>query len=248
MTDETDTADTSRVLAVPNVTPLELERNLRKNVAKGWKFLPYTLRVADQLIVLGGGPSLNDNVELIRGLSERRIPIVTLNGAYQWATDHHLFPAYQIVVDARVESAAFTRPAHPGTKYLIAETCAPETFEGLPLSGTFMWSRKEIMGGSTVMLCAIPLLRTMGMRFAHIFGFDSCISRGHHAYPQHGNDADQMVEVTANGRTFQCAWWMSVQAEEFLDLYRNWGDFNVYGDGLISTLMYGGEDINEDEG
>ena len=176
--------------------------------------------------------------EILELATKRALPIVTVNGAYHWATKNVLFPAVQIVVDARPESAAFTHPVYPGTIMLICDTCDPLTFKGLKKKQTRRWSRTSIKGGSTVMLCAVPLLRWMGCRYLHIFGFDSCVTpTHHHAYEQSLNDGEPTKEVVINGKSFHCTHWMISQAEEFLELHGEWGDFKIYGDGLIAALV-----------
>jgi hypothetical protein len=158
----------------------------------------------------------------------------------------------------------FVQPVIPDCKYLISSQCHPDVLRALPPEQTLLWHSgaapkvrdaidayvKEsgadrewypIYGGSTVMLRAIPLLRTLGFRKLHIYGFDSCLSGAeHHAYPQSENDAQRVVEVEVGGRKFQCTVWMWEQAHEFIDLTRAIAevcDLAVYGDGLIAHII-----------
>ena len=96
-------------------------------------------------------------------------------------------------------------------------------------------------GGSTVTLRAIALLRQLGFRKIHIYGFDSCLKESeHHAYAQAENDMEAVVPVELDGRAFRCHPWMASQAQEFIDMTRMFGDsieLAVHGDGLIAHII-----------
>ncbi len=104
-----------------------------------------------------------------------------------------------------------------------------------------------VPGGSTVVLRAIPLLRMLGFRRMHVFGWDSCVSGDeHHAYPQAENDRQPTFPVTVGGRVFWCVPWHMSQACEFRDLVRFLGDeveLAVYGDGLIAHMLQTGAEL-----
>lgn len=140
--------------------------------------------------------------------------------------------------------------------------------EGLPKELTYLWHTtaanvKEeldaaypvwwlVPGGSTVMLRAIPLMRMLGYKQFHLFGFDSCLGSGgaHHAYSQPENDSEVVIPVTVGGRTFRCHAWQVAQAQEFMDLVKYLGDeieLEVYGDGLINHIVQTGAKISDGE-
>jgi hypothetical protein len=141
--------------------------------------------------------------------------------------------------------------------------------EGLPRERTWIWhsgiSQENadlvvektgtffpVIGGSTVVLRALPLLVMLGFHRVHLFGFDSCVRPldekapawpaqfTHHAYRQDENDGDPTMPVTCGGRTFQCLPWMVAQATEFIGIVRYLGDeieMAVHGDGLIAHII-----------
>lgn len=222
----------------PNVDEFTLARN-RKTNAKRWKYLTKGWTGIEEVAILGGGPSMNQNWELIRDLKARGVLLAATNGACKWATDFMLWPTFQFVVDARAINIKFTQPVSPGTWYLMADHCDPSILAHLPDSHTFIWNPKDFRCGSTVVLCAIPILKAMGVKKLHLFGFDSCmpVSGMHHAYPQPQNDKDAAIWCTIDGRDFLCTHWMIQQAEEFLEMHEAWGEFEVYGDGLIAHLL-----------
>lgn len=262
--DAADLIKTGRI----NTSEDVVNEQTRQNILAGWQPLrPHDLQERE-VIVLCGGPSMNDCVDTIRGLRESGAALVTVNGAYEWALKHGLEPSVQIVLDAREFNARFARPVTPYTKYLIASQVHPKTLEGLPRERTFLWHSGvsdeneqlirelqgnffPIPGGSTVVLRAIPLLRMIGFHRLHLFGFDSCV-RGsqHHAYAQPENNNEQTVPVTCGGQVFECTPWQISQASEFRDVVAFMGDeveCAVYGDGLIAAIIRTGADFSTKE-
>jgi hypothetical protein len=238
MTEDIDSATDSAVITKVNVDPKVLERHRYVNRNAGWPCLGARWSGLSEVAIIGGGPSLATTRTELDTLVARKIPLVTVNGAYRWTTDHHLHPAIQIVMDAREHNARFTHPIWPGTRFLIADTCHPDVLKGLSKLNTHIWTRESLVGGSTVMLSAISLMVWMGATSLHLFGLDSCFSGDqHHAYPQPENDPDPLIKVDVDGRLFHTTPWMVLQAEEFMDLSPQWGTFKVYGDGMIAHIV-----------
>lgn len=258
---------------VLNIDEQRIIDNVNANLDANWQEVSPHPTNDTEIMILGGGPSLNSQLDDIKALKAAGVKVVTLNGAYHWALEHDLGPVNQIVVDAREFNARFTKPVSPGCKYFISSQCHPSVLEGLPHADTYLWhttmdsiretlaAKRElwfgIPGGSTVMLRAIPMLRLLGFKKMHLFGFDSCILRiksvysdgtdtethttdHHHSYKQPENDKQPIIATTVGDRVFQCHPWMISQAQEFMDLIRFLGDeieLEVYGDGLIAHIL-----------
>lgn len=214
-----------------------------------------------ELIVLGGGWSLAETMFDIHGLVKKGAKIVTLNGTHQWAIDHNLKPSAHIMLDARETNARFVKNPVRTCQYLIASQCHPAVFDALEDYNAWIWhsvstpEEKEILdkfylgrwtpivGGSTVMLRGLSLLRLLGFRRFHVFGFDSCChpkTKAHHSYIQPENDKADMIRFDHGGKTWVCHTWMASQALDFLNQYKALGqdwDIKVYGNGLISHLL-----------
>lgn len=174
-----------------NIEEEAIRANVRTNLDAGWQQVrPYEPQHTE-VMILGGGPSLNDQLDTIRQMRDAGAKLVTLNGAYHWAIEHGLPVSAQIVVDARPFNARFTHPVQDRTLYLIGSQCDPSVLEGLPKERTFLWHTtaeaiRDILeekcpgewfgvpGGCTVLLRAIPLLKMLGYRKFHLFGCDSC--------------------------------------------------------------------------
>jgi hypothetical protein len=244
----------------------QIRANVRFNSARGWQQItPHETNDVD-IILLGGGPSLNEHEDDIRALQKQGCKIVTLNGAYNWALDRCITPVNQIMVDARPFNARFVQPVRDDCLYFIGSQCDPSVFEGLPRDRTYIWHAVAnpindildeaydvwwpVPGGSTVLLRAIPLLRMLGFRRFHLFGCDSCIQDGrHHSFAQQENDGEVIVPITVTGgRVFYCYPWMVSQAQEFMGLVRDLGDvidIEIHGDGLLKHIVEIGAEITE---
>ena len=248
-------------ISVINNDPEQIAENIKANLAMGLQEVrPHDLQDTEMLI-LAGGPSLNDYVEDIREM-RKRMPCVTVNGAYNWALERGIEPGAQIVLDSREFNKRFCEPVRPNCRYLVASQCHPSLVSSLPPEQVWLWHSGNhallegrecfpVYGGMTVMLRALPLLRMLGFAKFHIFGFDSCLLGDHHAYEQKENDMKTVVNVTVGGRTFACHPWMLSQAHEFMQLIKHLiGDhceMAVYGPGLIAHILETGAKLSEIE-
>jgi SAM-dependent methyltransferase len=251
-------------VGILNMDMEQVKANVRANLKCGYaEVTPHETQDTEVMIV-GGGPSLNAHVEEIRKLRADGVKLVALNGAHDWCLDNGLVPSAQIIVDARPFNARFTRrpvvadDEYAGCKYLIASQCDPAVLEGLPFKQVLLWHttaesiRKEldeasenvwygVPGGSTVLLRALPMLRMLGYRKFHLYGCDSCLHESeHHAYSQPENDDPLVIPVTVGGRVFYCHAWMVSQAQEFMTLIKFLGDemeIEVHGDGLLGHIL-----------
>ena len=249
-----------------NIEQQKIRENVVVNLKGPWiPVAPHSTNDID-FMILGGGPSLNGQLETIKQLRAEGVKLATLNGSYNWALEHGLTPSAQFVVDARPHNARFTRPVVDGCKYFIASQCDPAVFEGLPEDRTYLWHSSTEMikdllehlplwygvpGGSTVLTRAICLLRMLGFKRFHLFGCDSCLEDGkHHAYAQPENDSEVVINTIVGDRVFHCHAWQCMQAQEFIDLITVFGDeieLEVHGDGLLRHILTAGAEFADSQ-
>jgi len=247
-----------------NISPEMLEEQVLTNIRAGWQMAQPHLQQEREVVMLAGGPSMNDFIDDIRKHRESGAALVTMNGSYHWALERGLTPSMQIVLDARQFNCRFTKPVNDQTKYLIASQVHPDTLAGLPHDNTYLFhsgiseTAQELVrekygifhpvpGGSTVMLRALPLLLILGFSKFRVYGFDSCLAGDrHHAYAQTENDSEVVLPVRCGGRLFYCAPWMLAQASEFREVVGLFGDhlqMEVTGDGLIRHMLETGAQL-----
>lgn len=249
-----------------NTPELDLLENIRHSIRLGHPQVKPQPTQIERVCLVGGGPSLEATFPELRDLYFAGAKVVTTNGAYRWCLDRHIRPSAQVVLDARAFNARFVEPAIPNCRYLLASQCHPATFEAVHGRDVWIWHaigpentlREEldrfylkawtgITGGTTVIMRAIALLRTLGFLRFDLFGVDSCFLQGqHHAYPQTENqDGCHPARVYPSGhpelaKVFLCAPWHLKQLEDFLQMIRINGHqflLRVHGDGLLATVL-----------
>ena len=194
-----------------NTHPEVVYRQVKKNYERGLQQVEPCEEQPDQkVIVLGSGPSLNDYVDEIKEHKKNGAKIVTMNGSYQWAKEHDLWPVTQFMIDARPFNERFVEEISEDNLYLIAAQVHPDIVDKLPPERTFVFNANlnenflnlcadvlgtiyedwwPIPGGSTVMLRALPTLQMLGFRDIEIYGFDSCLMG--HDLPEGDADGSQ---------------------------------------------------------
>lgn len=240
-------------LTMPNEVMLaNADENLKRDLPM---FIPHG--EGDEVCIVGGGPSLPSILPSLRMKYQRGAKIWALNGAHDWLLDHAIIPDAMILLDSRPEMAQFVYRASRRPVYYIAAQCDKAVFDALDGRNVAMWvgyapgidsianqyPEKPIVivgGGNTVGLKALCMAVICKFRSVHLYGFDSCYSVAHHAYPQKLNDGEQTAEVEAYGRKFLSSNWMIKQAEDFQQDYINAINagvkVTVHGDGLIPHI------------
>lgn len=210
--------------------------------------------------IVGGAPSLKNDIEQIRALQEMGAEIWALNGAAEYLCMRGLEPDVLVILDARPENAEFVRSDPAKSKYLLASQCHPDVFdmlEGWRADVTVFHNNTPGMvelltprtdkpvhllgGGTTVGMKAMVLAKLSGFRVIHLFGMDSSYSDGkHHAYKQPLNDGERVLQVVVGDKTFECAPWMITQVNDFQALAAEFlADgitITVAGDGLLKYV------------
>lgn len=217
--------------------------------------------------LIGGGPSLDAFKDEIKARFDDGLKLVSLNGSHDWLLDNGMRPSAHVMVDSRPVNARFVRRWQEKTKYLIASQCHPKVFDTLKEANVYIWhaclnsvDRARLdehylgryfmtLGGSTVALRALSLLRMLGFKRMEIWGVDSCLMDGkHHAYDMPENDGDKNAKISVGGEDFICEPWMISQAEEFQGLTKSLGDelqLVVHGNGLIAHMIKTGSSVKK---
>ena len=236
----------------------KIRDNIRKNIQRGLpQVRPYETQWEKIVCLALGGPTLK---ETFPNLLEKRhdgIPVITVNGSYKYCIDNGLEPSAMIMLDSREFNNRFVKPLRKDCKYFISSQCHPSVFDVLEDYQVWIWHvagdenydllREQygeeyfpVMGGATVALRAVHLLRMLGFHKFEMFGFDSCVIGEHHAYEQPENDDEGVIDVTVSGKEFRCTAAHYHQAKEFVDMISKTGehyDLAVHGNGLISHII-----------
>jgi len=258
-----------------NTSDEELLANIRSSIRRGYPHLrPFPPR-SERIALVGGGPSLERTEKELVDLVFNGAMLVTTNGAYQWCIERNLRPNAQVVLDARESNKRFLDPYIPTCRYYISSQCNPATWDAVEgrefvmmfhtaadpesefmkiLDEFYLSNFYPIGGGTTVIMRALVLLRSLGYFRFDLFGVDSCWMDGkNHAYPQIENEKDRrfILQTHPTGhpelmQEFRVSPWHIKQLEDFLQLIKLNGKYfliNVHGDGLLAYAIKASADI-----
>ena len=243
-------------LNVPHET---IKRNIRSNIRRP---VPQVTRYPGdpktKVMLLCGGPSMEEMLPEIKRRKRQGWKVAAVNGAYNWALDNGIQPGCHIVLDARPWNVRFLDRTSKDCRYLIASQCDPSLFDALEGHDVHIWhgsgaEERPILeryykgryvtvgGGPTVGMCGIHLLYTLGWRWVAVYGLDSCIKPDrHHAYTQPENDAECVNVLRVGRRKFVAHPWMSVQADQLLQMLPSIPDdlqMQFRGDNMITYIV-----------
>ena len=247
----------------------KIRDNIRKNIQLGLpQVQPYETQWNKVVGLVLGGPTLKETFPDLLEKRQNGMPVITINGSHRYCMTGGLTPSAMIMLDSREFNNRFVYPLVEDCKYFISSQCHPSVFENLKDNKVWIWHcagdednedlLKEqygnnyfpVMGGSTVTLRAIHLLRMLGFSKFEVYGFDSCIIGQHHAYDQKENDDEQVMDVVVADKEFKCTAAHYHQAKEFVQMIKKTGeyyDLAVHGDGLISHIIKNPDSLRKKE-
>jgi SAM-dependent methyltransferase len=214
-------------------------------------------------VICGSGPSIKNHVEDVRALRGTGIKIFALNGCAKFLSDNGILPDYQVILDARKETATLIGPAE---EHLFSSQVHPKCFQVMP--SAHLWhldvgrdldellpdnypEHVVIGGAASVGNTATCLAFAMGYRHLKLFGYDSSHADGKgHAFHQKMNDGDPLAYVDFNGKTYLCSLTMKLQAEKFMttskDLQSMGCVIEVFGTGLLPDMFHAPQSVLEE--
>lgn len=242
-----------------NVPDETIDRNVRANARRrgssAFGRIPRikTAKPHDGVAVMcGSGPSLGDHLGTIAALRETGGYTFAMNGAAAYLAERNMMADFQVLVDARPQTAEIIGPA---MSHLVASQCDPIVFDRLPAAR--MWhfvngdlesmlpedeeAHAQIGGAGSVGNCALALAYAMGYRRFEIFGYDSSHRDGQsHAKHQAINDFEPWGRFNFKGRDYVCSYTMRSQASRFQVIARALlaagCTVMVHGDGLLPDM------------
>ncbi len=216
-----------------------------------------------QAIIIGGGPSIQGEVEKIHALRLAGAVVVTCERMYAWCLLHGIIPEYVVTMDASDDvSQAFT-DLQPGSVHLVASQCLPAVFDALAGEKVYLYSTPQtgievsdmwemgnypeitiVNGGGSVVLCSLSIAMTLGMRTLHIFGFDCHIQHGRYANGIVGVGEPEQLQVTMRGKDWSYLTTIPYAcfAQQFFEIkyiatqLNECDQFKVYGDSLVTAM------------
>lgn len=241
------------VHVICNTSDEQIYSNIRENSRRPGKWVKLEDAHDGVAILCGSGPSIGDFVEEIREKQKLGGVVFAMNGAAKFLSDNGILADYQVIIDARPETAQLVGPAK---EHLFASQVHPDCFEKMPSARVWHLQVGNIEnefpeyandycligGAASVGNTATCLAYAMGFRSLQIYGYDSS-HRGSasHAFRQPMNDGDPCCVVNFNGREYLVSLTMKLQAEKFQETARalisSGCKIEVHGDGLLQDMF-----------
>lgn len=241
-----------------NTSDDEIYANIRANSRSHGGWLNETPAHGGKAIICGSGPSIRDSLEEIRAMrAEPGAMIFALNGCARFLHENGIMPDYQVIIDARRETADLIGPAY---WHLLASQCHPECFARaenpilyhLQVTGIddclpdYPHPFTLVGGAASVGNTTGPLAYAMGFRDLHYFGLDSSNKSDEtHAFRQPMNDGDPMATVAFKGKEYTASLTMKLQAEQFMITRRALQEagckVTMHGYGLLPDMVAASE-------
>jgi hypothetical protein len=235
-----------------NTSDEQIYSNIRENSKERVDWLNVSKAHDGISVLCGGGPSLADTLDDIKLLQASGAKVFAMNGAAKFLSDNGVMPDYQVIIDARVETADLVGPAK---HHLFASQVHPECFVRAP--NAQLWHLQVgnienefpeydagyvlIGGAASVGNTATCLAYAMGYRNLQIYGYDSSYRNGTgHSYRQSMNDGEPCAHVVFNGKEYIASLTMKLQAEKFQETSKALMDggchIEVHGSGLLPDM------------
>ena len=248
------------MLVVCNTSEEDIGRNVYQNTAHDLKWIKPVEAHDGIAVMIGGGASVENDIDRIKDLQAGGATVFAMNGASKWANKNGIKVDYQVIADAKAETATLIDPM--AQDYLLASQVHEDTTAAaMSVKPPIIWhletgsieksfAPKEkygvyalIGGGATVGNSSICVAYTLGFRDLEIFGYDSCHQDDRsHAYSQPMNDAIPNVNVEWGGETFKASVAMKAQAEKFQmtsqALKQAGCTLTVHGWGLLQAMYH----------
>lgn len=244
------------VMIICNTTDEVIEQNVRINSQKDLQWLSAVEPHDGIAVLVGGGASIEDEVETIRALVDQGGVVFAMNAASHWLRSKGIEVDYQCVADAKEETAQLLDPL--AKNHIIGSQVHPKTMDAVTNPIVWHLGIKDIEdlfpkervkkggyvilgGGRAVGNSATCVAFALGFRDLRIFGFDSCHKDGRsHAYTQNMNALIPTIKLKRGDREFVASVAMKAQAEKFMFTSHHLKEagckIQVYGDGLLQTM------------
>jgi SAM-dependent methyltransferase len=242
------------VHVICNTSDEQLHENIRINTRRPNPVLQARDAHEGIAVLCGSGPSLQDSLDDIREWANNPdAAIFAMNGAASYLAANGIIPDYQVIIDAREETAQLVGPAE---EHLFASQVHPACFDKAP--DATVWNLQiqgidelmpdgypahvQIGGAASVGNTATCLAYAMGYRNLQIYGYDSSHRNGNgHAFHQKMNDGDPCAFVSFCGKDYLVSLTMKLQAEKFQETARDLKQLgchiDVHGDGLLPAMF-----------
>lgn len=231
--------------------------NIRHAVSLGLpeiKQQPFTDR---PVALVGGGPSLSKYLPVLRALASTDTDVLAINGAYKHLRGLGIEADHFVLLDSREANVCHVDSPSSKTNHFLASQVHPAVFDGLRDYKVTLFhagtdTALEVLGHDQEYLAApvgmasihaIYVAVALGYRNLFLFGYDFSSEHDEkYAYDQPMNAADELIDVSLNGKRYRTTITLARTADVFLfsvkPLIEACGTrVEICSDGLLSEMV-----------
>lgn len=249
-----------RFRGVCKFSPKLLYENVEANLANKMPDLyEITGKFAGDLVVIGGGPSVDGQVDTIKQLQRDGAKVVVIARMYPWCATVGLVPDFVVSLDCMEEQERSFDKLQSGVIYLLASVTRPSICKMLSAEKCYIFDSKEslkmhkmrwengyrvatvINGGGCVTITCLSLGMNLGFKNFHVFGLDLKFQDREqtHATGIAGTSLEQnFIEVEIGGEIVLTTASFCDFAQQTLDLVGA-----GHEDGLLDSIKFYGDSI-----
>jgi hypothetical protein len=259
----------THMLSTPPANLSVIENNIISNRSSGIDFIKFcdTQKCDNPIALIGGGPSLNDNIAELKKISHT----MACGSAHDHAVKMGINLKWTVLYDPNRIMADYVSSAVDSCTYLISSACDEEVLKKLSGKRNLLWNchyagiesdfwgeeRKSVFyGGSNVGVMAFLLAFRLGYRNFHMFGFDGHIPKNKsHAYELTDGDSTHFGDVleirigSPNGKSFFMYPYLLTQLIEMSNVFLKLKDHikvKIYGDSPLSEAWNYAKTLNDE--
>jgi len=149
-----------------------------------------TNKYSGDLIVVSGGPSINEQLPVMKKMHAEGIPVMAIGRMYPYCVENGLGPDFVVSMDAMEEQEKGFEKIQKNTVHLMCSVTRPSLFKDLPEGSSYIWDNMDeprvkdirrangytvatvIRGGATVTVSTLSLGMNLGFSNFHVFGAD----------------------------------------------------------------------------
>jgi SAM-dependent methyltransferase len=184
-----------RFRGVCKFTPKLLYSNVETNLAEKIPDISaISWKQKGDVIIVGGGPSVDGQIEQIKELQAKGFPLITIARMYPWCGKHGIKPDYVLSLDCSEEQESSFINIQPDVTYLLVSVTRPSILKMLDGEKRYIFDAKEdakirnmrakngyttctvINAGGSVTITALSVGMNLGYTDFHVFGLDLLVT------------------------------------------------------------------------
>lgn len=246
-----------------NQTVGERKDNIERNLSHKYPDIRELKgKYSGPVVVIGGGPSVDVEVDKIKELAAR-YPVVVIERMYPWCHEIGITPQFVVSLDGKDGVQAGFTHIQDETCHLLGSTTHSSVGDMLVGKSVYIFNVGDpgkmsvqdlwykygyetmtvINTGGSVTLCCLYLMMHLGFRNFHMFGFDCMVGKRSYASGIAGESVDRKYfQVEIDGESYiTCASFISF-AQQFFRMVemarraRMIESIDVYGESLVNKM------------